>query len=206
MTEQEKTTRLTPVEPPEKVRFTARSTDRTGIKYHQLLVVELAGRNKHRQLLWKCRCDCGNEVIKVSGDLGRTRSCGCKHSSQDQKTGSASPYWKGIGEISGYRINKIKTAASRRGIDYQLEDKDLWELFISQGKKCALSGLPIEFGKKGREVGSASLDRIDSRKGYVVGNIQWVHKDVNIMKMDFGQDYFSDLCRRIWYNRNEREE
>lgn len=44
---------------------------------------------------------------------------------------------------------------------------------------------------------TASLDRIDSSKGYVLGNIQWVHKDINKMKLDYDQDYFIDICRRI---------
>ena len=33
--------------------------------------------------------------------------------------------------------------------------------------------------------GTASLDRIDSTKGYVRGNIQWVHKDINWFKRDY---------------------
>tara|TARA_Y100000592_G_scaffold92151_1_gene153440 strand:+ start:523 stop:1152 length:630 start_codon:yes stop_codon:yes gene_type:complete len=204
MTKEEKTERTTPVEPPESVRFTARAVDRTGKKFHNLLVVELAGRNKWRQLLWRCRCDCGNEVVKVSGDLGRTRSCGCKHSSQDQKTGTNSPFWKGVGEISGYRLGKIKDTAKRRGLAYEIEDEHLWNLFLQQNRRCALSGLPLAFGKKGAECGNASLDRIDSRKGYIKDNIQWIHKDVNVMKMDFDQNYFLDLCEAINYNRNRQ--
>jgi len=204
MTKEEKTERTTPVEPPESVRFTARARDRTGKKFHNLLVVELAGRNKWRQLLWRCRCDCGNEVVKVSGDLGRTRSCGCKHSSQDQKTGANSPFWKGVGEISGYRISQIKENAKRRGHPYELEDDYLWSLFLEQGRKCALSGLELAFGMKGAEMGTASLDRINSSKGYLVGNVQWVHKDVNLMKMDLDQNYFLDLCEAINYNRNRQ--
>jgi hypothetical protein len=44
---------------------------------------------------------------------------------------------------------------------------------------------------------TASLDRIDSSKGYIEGNLQWVHKDVNIMKMDLSQVEFIDYCVKV---------
>ena len=47
---------------------------------------------------------------------------------------------------------------------------------------------------------TASLDRIDSTKGYSKDNIQWVHKDINCMKMDFSQQYFIDLCVKVAKN------
>ena len=45
-----------------------------------------------------------------------------------------------------------------------------------------------------KRIGNASLDRIDSSKGYVKDNIQWVHKDVQIMKNKFSEDYFKQIC------------
>lgn len=44
---------------------------------------------------------------------------------------------------------------------------------------------------------TASLDRIDSNRGYTQDNVQWVHKDVNKMKMDLNQQIFVELCRAI---------
>jgi hypothetical protein len=71
----------------------------------------------------------------------------------------------------------------------------VWNLFLSQDRKCALSGIPIGF--QDRSGSTASLDRIDNSKGYVIGNVQWVHKDVNIMKHTHSQDYFIGLCATI---------
>jgi hypothetical protein len=48
--------------------------------------------------------------------------------------------------------------------------------------------------KQGR---TASLDRVDSVTGYIPSNVQWVHKDINLMKNRFGQAYFRELCRRV---------
>lgn len=53
--------------------------DLTGKRFGRLVAVEKVGCNKHGNLRWLCRCDCGNEKIVTSGKLiqQRTRSCGC---------------------------------------------------------------------------------------------------------------------------------
>lgn len=86
---------------------------------------------------------------------------------------------------------------------------NLWDLMVKQNHKCALSGLDITLSK-GKNVvmttnqnnldysgWTASLDRIDSKKGYIEGNVQWVHRHINIMKNSYDEDYFKELCRLI---------
>lgn len=53
--------------------------DLTGKKYSRLTVIERAGSTAHKKALWKCRCDCGNEVIIIGSHLlnDNTHSCGC---------------------------------------------------------------------------------------------------------------------------------
>ena len=65
--------------------------------------------------------------------------------------------------------------------------------------KCALSGLEIQFGKHWKMMSdqTASLDRIDNTKGYIVGNVQWVHKQVNFMKGTMRQKEFIKFCKLI---------
>lgn len=48
-------------------------------RYGRLIVIAEAGRDKGRNRLWECRCDCGS-TIKARGfslKSGRTQSCGC---------------------------------------------------------------------------------------------------------------------------------
>ena len=52
--------------------------DLTGQRFGRLTVIERAG-TKHGEAVWRCRCDCGNEVV-VSGyklRTGHSKSCGC---------------------------------------------------------------------------------------------------------------------------------
>jgi len=89
----------------------------------------------------------------------------------------------------------------RRNLKFEIDKEYVWELFENQNGKCALSGIDIvlDVGSRKREQ-TASLDRIDSSKGYIKGNVQWVHKDVNSMKMDYTEDYFIDMCKRIYFS------
>jgi len=74
----------------------------------------------------------------------------------------------------------------------------MWGLFLNQDRKCALSGLPLVFGANhGKIEGTASLDRIDSSKGYTIDNVQWVHKIVNLMKQDSSDEEFVKMCRIV---------
>lgn len=67
--------------------------------------------------------------------------------------------------------------------------------------KCDNCGIELTWrdGAFG-ELGTASVDRKDSTKGYLQDNIQILHKHVNIMKLNHTQDYFIDLCKRIAKN------
>lgn len=53
-----------------------------GKRFGRLTVIEKIGADKVGHLVWRCRCDCGNEVDVLATNLLRqyTQSCGCLHS------------------------------------------------------------------------------------------------------------------------------
>jgi len=57
----------------------SRVLDLSGQKYGRLTVVEYVGKDKHNTAMWRCKCDCGNDIIVTSHRLrsGNTKSCGC---------------------------------------------------------------------------------------------------------------------------------
>lgn len=57
----------------------SKAIDLTGQRFGRLTAIERVGTAKNRQSLWKCKCDCGNEVTVPAYTLksGRTTSCGC---------------------------------------------------------------------------------------------------------------------------------
>jgi len=83
-----------------------------------------------------------------------------------------------------------------RGLIWDLEPQDIVELYEQQSGLCALTGWPIEWSKKGLTA-TVSIDRIDSSEGYVKGNVQLLHKDVNMAKQQYSQEYFIAMCQAI---------
>jgi len=59
-----------------------------------------------------------------------------------------------------------------------------------------LSGIDLVFRKGRNKVQTASLDRIKSNKHYTLDNIQWVHKDINIMKGKLPEYVLLDYCKK----------
>lgn len=58
----------------------AKRTDLVGQKFGMLTVLEDSGqRTAGKSILWRCRCDCGEEKLAVRSDLtsGNMQNCGC---------------------------------------------------------------------------------------------------------------------------------
>ena len=117
----------------------------------------------------------------------------CKKCS-NQKTDNSNRGLHNTIRISWF--NKVKIGAETRGLVFDITLDDVWFLYITQEGKCALSGMPIGWAEVG-SLHTASVDRIDSTKGYIKDNVQLLHKDVNMMKQSYSQDYFIEVCQAI---------
>ena len=161
-----------------------------------MTVLSLEGkRGKSQEYHWLCKCECGatTSVNMYSLTSGLTKSCGCLR----KRMANDNPNWKGYKGLSGHHWRHIQIHAENRSLPFKISMKYAWNIFQSQGQRCVLSGLPLRFGDEQ----TASLDRIDSSKGYVRGNVQWIHKDTNWMKIKFPQDYFIQLCKLVAQNK-----
>lgn len=63
--------------------------DLTGQRFNHLTVIERAGTDRTKQVLWRCVCDCGNETTATTNALRKSRkkSCGCRQGSFQDHTG-----------------------------------------------------------------------------------------------------------------------
>jgi hypothetical protein len=95
-------------------------------------------------------------------------------------------------------FNKIKKTALKRGIEFSITMEEIGDLFENQNGKCALSGITLTLKKNTKDTTqTASLDRKDSKKGYMIENLQWIHKDLNKLKSDFSQEEFIEMCLKV---------
>lgn len=168
--------------------------------------------NRYRMFL----CDCGNQKLISTSNAGHgVYSCGCLGLETRKKNmldirargyrgaigrKGYSPKWKGYEEISGTYFKRLGEKSSRRRqrIPVTVTIQELWEKFIVQDRRCALTGQILTFSDKSdAHNGTASVDRIDSSKSYETGNVQWIHKDINRMKLDFDQQQFIGYCHLV---------
>ena len=142
-----------------------------------------------------CQCSCGQKQIVENRSLNntlegkmnhRTTSCGCTRRV----------------DIYAQYLRTIERGAKGRGLELSITATDIKELLEKQNHKCALSGLDIQLSntynaQTKNSVNDASIDRIDSSKGYTIDNIQWVNKYINFMKQDINQGDFINFCHII---------
>jgi len=83
-----------------------------------------------------------------------------------------------------------------------IDDEYLTNLWNLQNEKCALTNIPIFLNnfKTKLKLNSASLDRIDSSKGYIKGNVQFVAYGINIAKNSFSDIEFKEFLTEIKNN------
>lgn len=178
------------------------SSVEVGGRYGLLEVVSRHSCSRNGHIKWLCKCSCGAEKVVFGTHLvqGNSKSCGCDR----PRYGPRHVQWTGCGDISGNFFNQIRRGADgskgRDPIPFSLTVEYLWDLFLQQGRCCALTGLPLTFARYQGINGNpqtASLDRIDSSRAYEAGNVQWVHKDINRMKNSFTQAHFVAMCARV---------
>lgn len=136
-------------------------------------------------------------ILDRRADSVRNRAVRIRIHRIDNKKASNSAY-KGYHDISGSFWTRIKRSAKERAREFNITIEYAWNLYETQHRKCRLSCLPIVFSSLCQSSdGTASLDRIDSSKGYIEGNVQWVHKDINMMKQDHTDSDFIVLCKAV---------
>lgn len=174
------------------INIRSRKYDILGKRFGKLVVIAQSPNHNYRSRAsrWICKCDCGTEK-EISGQKLIThtiRSCGC--------SAKVAYNFLGYEQLSGKYWGQIKRGAKERNLEFNLDIEKMWKLFQQQDGKCALSGLDIKLSRNGKQQ-TASLDRVDSNKGYYEGNVQWVHVDINKMKNNFPEEKLFFLCEQI---------
>lgn len=162
--------------------------DHVGKTYNKWTVLSFSHSDKWAGFMWLCRCICGQErpVSAAKVVRGVTPSCiTCSRSEEPNIWPFAISY-----------IQKVRRGAVARDLVFEVSLQHLHDVLQAQEGLCALTGEPLVFAAKHPTPQTASLDRIDSSLGYIEGNVQWLHKDVNKMKNDLSQERFLEICKK----------
>ena len=136
-----------------------------------------------------------SEFTKGKNWKGEYQRGVCKVCTQSIRSGSvsSSPYTY-LGQV----FSKLKSGRIKQGLEWEIEldyVRALWDL---QEGKCALSGVHMTWqAGEGKQDFNVGIDRKDSNKGYIIGNIQLVAQRVNVMKHTLGESEFYCWCKTI---------
>ena len=167
----------------------------------------------------KCFCQhCGVEFekplseIKRNEKLNRPNFCSrtCVGKNNCKNLGDRLGDYKQImgynrhgDDFTKFRYHYRNMSKRKHEVDITIEDLRVqWE---EQNGKCPYTGVQLILSTYKKiyknPIYSASVDRKDSRKGYVKGNIIWISRVANWMKNDMSEEMVNDFINLLIENK-----
>ncbi|MGX5476015.1 AP2 domain-containing protein [Bacillus toyonensis] len=145
-----------------------RKIDLTGQRFNRLFVLQEAGKNKHRQILWLCKCDCGNKKTVPGYDLrhDKIKSCGCMQYAATTKHGQKGTRLYKIWEDMKRRCNNSNASSYRHYGGRGIKVCEEWNEFIPF----------YNWAKESGYKDTLTIDRINVNGNYEPSNCRWATK------------------------------
>ena len=154
---------------------------------------------KNSTAYYKVKCDCGTETYKLPTELlYKNKDFQCEKCAQKERALQTTLKNGKIGDLTLTEHTRLRRSAEKRGYVFNVSIEYLWDLFQKQKQICAITGDYIPTIKE------ASLDRIDSSKGYVESNVQWVTYQANISKHTMSMDELYEFCKKVLNHANQQ--
>lgn len=186
--------------------------DETGKRYGRLVVIGYDHKQKNRGFFWRCKCDCGKEVVVCGVELrrGDAKSCGCyarerfmkiverkKENAKYEKPSRLRRIWGNMKGRCYYESSPSYKNYGARGIkvcdEWLKHSKPFQEWALSNGYKDNLT-----------------LDRIDVDGDYEPSNCRWItqkeqmrnKRDTVYIEYEGEKRPLIDVCEELGVNPN----
>lgn len=167
-----------------------------GQRFEKLLVIEKTSIRETGYVVWKCKCDCGNEKLVKSSNLtfGVVKSCGCLPTGRGRilpKTVASS--------------NKLYHRYKRDALDRELEFSLTKDEFLHfSTKPCYYCGKePEQISKDNMNYNGEfiynGIDRVDNNFGYTFNNCVSCCKECNSKKKSITPDMAIKMLTFLGY-------
>lgn len=126
-----------------------KARDLSGQRFGKLTAIEPTEKRKNGYVVWRCRCDCGNECEVAAGILasGGTKSCGClkrgPKKGATRKGVKTGPKEKLIKDISGQRFGRL---VAIEPTDKRLNGSVVWRCRCDCGNECEVRSSSLTSG------------------------------------------------------------
>ena len=171
---------------------------------------------------------CGKEATKPTSEFNRnaklgrknccSRSCSIRNSSKTRtyeysNSEKNKEHLKSISNNQRDEFTPFRYSfrnAKKRFKDFSITLEYLKEVWEKQNGICPYTGLKLKLPENSDtakdDVTRASLDRIDSSKGYIEGNVQFISTPINYMKSTMSDSELKDFFKLIFSNSPFRED
>ena len=174
-----------------------------GQKFGKLTVINMrSDRGNSNQIMYDCKCDCGNNNITSGESIrsGKSKSCGCNRKNPPNKENDRIfAVWKQLYKSTIEKRNKKRNVT--------ITDIELNDFILLSKSNCFYCGSEplnkaIDRHRKTNEerctVDYNGLDRIDSNFGYFKDNVVPCCKHCNTAKNTMTKEEFLKWVKKIY--------
>lgn len=129
----------------------------------------------------------------IAEKLGKTQHAVLVHARRLGLSKLQTPF---AGDFPRHVWNNTRKRARIDKIEIDITEEYLNSILIAQDYTCALSGKKL-IASSDTKLNNISVDRIDSNKGYIVGNIQIVDRVFNVLKWNHKEIDLIEMCESV---------
>lgn len=107
-------------------------------------------------------------------------------------------FYQNLYEQMGNRSRSIRKRAkyAYKDMPFDLDNGYLIDIF-PKNYKCPYTGLKMSFGDGIHSPNTATVDRIDTTKGYIRGNVEWISMHANRLKSNMTYEKIKKLYQHM---------